>query len=127
MMSPLAVSQYLPCDMDFDIVIIRRGFAGDSGRYHQLRVSGKALILAGDDKQLPPTSFFERNTDDDDEEETDVKDFQSVPELAKASVHSTLWALSWHIYSRHEDPIAFSNYKFYDGSLVTFLSARARR
>lgn len=126
MMSPLAVSQYLPCDMDFDIVIFDEASQVTPGDAINCVYRGKALILAGDDKQLPPTSFFERNTDDDDEEETDVKDFQSVLELAKASGAFNTMGLSWHYRSRHEDLIAFSNYKFYDGSLVTFPSAHAQ-
>lgn len=125
MMSPLAVSQYLPSDMEFDVVIFDEASQVTPGDAINCIYRGKALILAGDDKQLPPTSFFERNTDDDDEEETDVKDFQSVLELAKAAGAFNNLGLSWHYRSRHEDLIAFSNYKFYEGKLVTFPSAHA--
>lgn len=125
MMSPLAVSQYLPSDMEFDVVIFDEASQVTPGDAINCIYRGKALILAGDDKQLPPTSFFERNTDEDDEEETDVKDFQSVLELAKASGAFNNLGLRWHYRSRHEDLIAFSNYKFYEGKLVTFPSAHA--
>lgn len=125
MMSPLAVSQYLPPDMEFDVVIFDEASQVTPGDAINCIYRGKALILAGDDKQLPPTSFFERNTDDDDEEETDVKDFQSILELAKASGAFNNLGLRWHYRSRHEDLIAFSNYKFYEGKLVTFPSAHA--
>jgi hypothetical protein len=125
MMSPLAVSQYLPSDMQFDVVIFDEASQVTPGDAVNCIYRGKALILAGDDKQLPPTSFFERNTDDDDEEETDIKDFQSVLELAKAAGAFNNLGLRWHYRSRHEDLIAFSNYKFYEGKLVTFPSAHA--
>jgi hypothetical protein len=125
MMSPLAVSQYLPSDMEFDVVIFDEASQVTPGDAINCIYRGKSLILAGDDKQLPPTSFFERNTDDDDEEETDVKDFQSILELAKASGAFNNLGLRWHYRSRHEDLIAFSNYKFYEGKLVTFPSAHA--
>lgn len=123
MMSPLAVSQYLPSDMEFDVVIFDEASQVTPGDAINCIYRGKALILAGDDKQLPPTSFFDRNTDDD-EAETDVKDFQSVLELAKACGAFNNLGLRWHYRSRHEDLIAFSNYKFYEGKLVTFPSAR---
>ncbi|WP_131813825.1 DUF3320 domain-containing protein [Mycolicibacter kumamotonensis] len=124
MMSPLAVSQYLPPEMEFDIVIFDEASQVTPGDAINCIYRGKALILAGDDKQLPPTSFFDRSTDDD-EDETDVKDFQSVLELAKASGAFNNLGLRWHYRSRHEDLIAFSNYKFYGGQLVTFPSAQA--
>ncbi|MEV4952462.1 DUF3320 domain-containing protein [Paenarthrobacter nitroguajacolicus] len=125
MMSPLAVSQYLPSDMEFDVVIFDEASQVTPGDAINCIYRGKSLILAGDDKQLPPTSFFERIADDDDEDETDVKDFQSVLELAKASGAFNNLGLRWHYRSRHEDLIAFSNYKFYEGKLVTFPSAHA--
>lgn len=127
MMSPLAVSQYLPPDMEFDVVIFDEASQVTPGDAVNCVYRGKALILAGDDKQLPPTSFFDRNTDDDDDEESDVNDFQSVLELAKASGAFNNLGLRWHYRSRHEDLIAFSNYKFYEGKLVTFPSAHAQR
>ena len=126
MMSPLAVSQYLPSDMTFDVVIFDEASQVTPGDAINCIYRGRALILAGDDKQLPPTSFFERRIEDDEnEEETDVKDFQSVLELAKASGAFNNLGLRWHYRSRHENLIAFSNYKFYEGKLVTFPAAHA--
>lgn len=123
MMSPLAVSQYLPSEMSFDVVIFDEASQVTPGDAINCIYRGKSLILAGDDKQLPPTSFFERIEEDSDEEETDVKDFQSVLELAKACGAFTHLGLRWHYRSRHEDLIAFSNYKFYEGKLITYPSS----
>ena len=126
MMSPLAVSQYLPADMEFDVVIFDEASQVTPGDAINCIYRSKALILAGDDKQLPPTSFFERNSGDEDtEDDTDVKDFQSVLELAKATGAFNNLGLRWHYRSRHEGLIAFSNYKFYEGKLVTFPSAHS--
>jgi len=125
MMSPLAVSQYLPSDMEFDVVIFDEASQVTPGDAINCIYRGKALILAGDDKQLPPTSFFERNRDDEEDEDTDVTDFKSVLELAKACGAFNNLGLRWHYRSRHEGLIGFSNYKFYDGKLVTFPSAHA--
>jgi hypothetical protein len=125
MMSPLAVSQYLPSEMSFDVVIFDEASQVTPGDAINCIYRGKALILAGDDKQLPPTSFFERNEDDAEDEDTDVKDFQSVLELAKACGAFTNLGLRWHYRSRHEDLIAYSNYKFYDGKLITYPSSHS--
>lgn len=125
MMSPLAVSQYLPSEMSFDVVIFDEASQVTPGDAINCIYRGNALILAGDDKQLPPTSFFERAEDDSEDEDTDVKDFQSVLELAKACGAFSNLGLRWHYRSRHEDLIAFSNYKFYDGKLVTYPSSHS--
>ena len=124
MMSPLAVSQYLPSDMTFDVVIFDEASQVTPGDAINCIYRGKALILAGDDKQLPPTSFFDRQTDDENDD-TDVDDFQSVLELAKACGAFNNLGLRWHYRSRHEGLIAFSNYKFYEGKLITYPSAHA--
>jgi hypothetical protein len=127
MMSPLAVSQYVPADMNFDVVIFDEASQVTPGDAINCIYRGKSLVLAGDDKQLPPTSFFERveaGTDDDDDD-TDAADFQSVLELAKGSGAFNDLRLNWHYRSRHEGLIAFSNYKFYDGKLVTYPSSNS--
>ena len=83
MMSPLAVSQYLPADMSFDVVIFDEASQVTPGYAINCIYRGRALMLAGDDKQLPPTSFFERAQEGVDNDETDIADFQSVLELVE--------------------------------------------
>jgi len=126
MMSPLAVSQYLPPDIKFDVVIFDEASQVTPGDSINCIYRGRSFILAGDDKQLPPTQFFERLTEseDVDELESDVKDFQSILELAKSSGAFRNLGLRWHYRSRHEALIAFSNYRFYEGHLVTYPSAQ---
>lgn len=126
MMSPLAVSQYLPHDLKFDVVIFDEASQVTPGDSINCIYRGRSFILAGDDRQLPPSQFFERivESDDVDELESDVKDFTSILELAKSSGAFRNLGLRWHYRSRHEALIAFSNYRFYDGHLVTYPSAQ---
>ena len=42
-------------------------------------------VIAGDDRQLPPTTFFARNVPDDDEEEEDNQDTALTSDI---EVHS---------------------------------------
>jgi hypothetical protein len=126
MMSPLAVSQYLPSDIRFDVVIFDEASQVSPGDAINCIYRGSALILAGDQKQLPPTNFFAGSDPDDDEEwseeSDDTADFESILDLAKGSGAYRSLTLRWHYRSRHEALIAFSNASFYEGKLVTFPS-----
>jgi superfamily I DNA and/or RNA helicase len=67
MMSPLAVSTYLNSDdFRFDLVIFDeasqvRPYDAISAIYR-----GDQIVVAGDQKQLPPSNFFERSVGDED-------------------------------------------------------------
>lgn len=126
MMSPLTVSQFLPADFRFDVVI----FDEASQVLPQDAVNsvyrGSALIVAGDQKQLPPTSFFSTGGEGDDDDEWDEEatdNFESVLDACKASGVLHGLPLRWHYRSRHENLIAFSNNDFYDNTMVTFPGA----
>lgn len=121
MMSPLSVSTFLDSDaLRFDLVIFDEAsqvFPWDAiGAIYR----GNQLIVAGDEKQLPPTNFFNR-TDVETDEEDDIGDFESILTLCK-SIGMPSKRLRWHYRSRREALIAFSNRHFYDGDLVTFPS-----
>ncbi|MGF1236302.1 DUF4011 domain-containing protein [Streptomyces sp. 2-6] len=126
MMSPLTVSQFLPPDFEFDVVI----FDEASQVLPQDAVNsvyrGKALIVAGDQKQLPPTSFFSAGGDGDNDDEWDeegVDSYESVLDMCRGSGVLRGMPLRWHYRSRHENLIAFSNHEFYDDSMTTFPGA----
>ena len=123
LMSPLAVSQFLPADIGFDVVIFDEASQVTPADAINCVYRGAALVAAGDDKQLPPTSFFETVA----EGGTDVSDFQSILELAKACGAFPGLGLAWHYRSRHEALIAFANQAFYQGRLVTFPAADEER
>ena len=126
MMSPLAVSQYLPADLRFDVVIFDEASQVTPGDAINCIYRGSALILAGDQKQLPPSNFFAGTTADDEEEWSedadDTAEFESILDHAKASGAFRSLTLRWHYRSMHEALIAFSNASFYKGQLVTFPS-----
>ena len=124
MMSPLSVSTFLDTDdIRFDLVIFDEAsqvFPWDAlGAIYR----GQQLIVAGDDKQLPPTNFFSR-ADAESDEEDDIGDYESILSLCK-SIGMPNQRLRWHYRSRREPLIAFSNRHFYDGELVTFPSVHA--
>lgn len=129
MMSPLAVSTYLTSpDIRFDLVIFDEA---SQVRPHDAICAiyrGRQLIVAGDQKQLPPTSFFDRTLAEEDlssEEEgtngDDLKDYESILDVC-CTLGLLRRRLRWHYRSRREGLIAFSNQFFYGNELVTFPS-----
>lgn len=125
MMSPLTVSLFLESkDFIFDTVIFDEASQVCTENALGAIVRGKQVIIAGDSKQMPPTSFFNASTDSDfdeyDEENEAANDvFESLLDEASLLPEKTLL---WHYRSRHEHLIAFSNAEIYQNRLVTFPS-----
>ncbi|GLW31718.1 DUF4011 domain-containing protein [Actinoplanes regularis] len=116
--SPLTVSQSLPPDIGFDVVIFDEASQITPADAINCIYRGQSLITAGDDRQLPPTSFFDRAFSGS--PDTEVLDYQSVLELAKACGAFPGMGLTWHYRSRHQALVAFANDAFYQGRLSTF-------
>lgn len=127
MMSPLTVSTFLPAQMRFDAVIFDEASQVVPADAVNCIYRGHQLIVAGDQKQLPPTDFFARADDlavePADDADTPLDTFQSVLDLCKAAGGLSSLPLTWHYRSRHEDLITYSNYRFYEGGLRTFPGA----
>ncbi|MFD0328319.1 AAA domain-containing protein [Streptacidiphilus monticola] len=125
MMSPLTVSQFLPADYHFDVVIFDEASQVRPGDAANCIYRGRALIVAGDEKQLPPTSFFDSAVGDDTDEwdEETPDSFESLLHACRAGAMQPL-DLRWHYRSRHEGLITFSNRSFYGNSMVTFPGAQ---
>jgi len=130
MMSPISVSQFLiPGRLHFDLVV----FDEASQIYTEDAVGsiyrGDQLIVAGDNKQLPPTPFFQHTLDEDfdwDEAEGYEFDvFDSVLDECMA-IGLPVRMLRWHYRSKHDSLFNFSNERFYDGRLVFFPAAAIR-
>lgn len=121
LMSPLSIAQYLSADTsNFDLVVFDEASQIPVWDAIGAMARGKQVVMVGDPKQLPPTNFFAR-ADGDDEEEVVEGDLESIlDECLGASLPTR--NLSWHYRSRHESLIAFSNSRYYAGSLVTFPS-----
>jgi hypothetical protein len=128
MMSPLSVSQYLGPDFTFDVVIFDEASQVRPSDAINCIYRGKRLIVAGDEKQLPPTSFFDVSTaaDTDEYDEEALEEFESVLALCRRSASLRPLPLRWHYRSRHESLITFSNHHFYDGQLISYPGAHER-
>ncbi|WP_419842153.1 AAA domain-containing protein [Candidatus Poriferisodalis sp.] len=81
-------------------------------------------VIAGDSRQLPPTTFFGRDFASDDldadAEETllALDDIESLLDIANVFLRDTM--LTWHYRSRDDRLIAFSNRHIYNGLLTAF-------
>ncbi len=104
MMSPLSVSQFLPSHLRFDVVIFDEASQISPSDAINCIARGKQLVIAGDQRQLPPTRFFEVLDDDvsgGDNQDTslDTKDFESILDVYKASAALPSLPLRWHYRS----------------------------
>jgi hypothetical protein len=130
LMSPMSVSQFLPPElMKFDLVLFDEASQIVPEDAIGTIYRGKTIVVAGDNKQLPPTSFFQKSlledTDWDEVTDEEVEVFDSILDEC-AGVGLPVKTLRWHYRSKHEELIAFSNSHFYDGTLITFPSAIAK-
>lgn len=126
MMSPLSVAQFLPADRyRFDVVIFDEASQVRPHDAIGAILRGKQLVVAGDSKQLPPTSFFDRADDlATEEQDEDLRALESILDGLRAKGMPTR-SLLWHYRSRHENLIAYSNHHFYEDRLITFPSPSA--
>ena len=121
MASPLSVSQLLDAGKNFDYVIFDEASQVLPEDAVPAIMRGTHLIVAGDSKQLPPTTFFAVSDHDDLQEEELVaatEGFESLLDMTKIFVHQV--SLDWHYRSRDETLITFSNHHLYGDRLVTF-------
>jgi very-short-patch-repair endonuclease len=138
MMSPQAISQYLPPGvLDFDLVVMDEASQIRPEDALGAIARAKQMVVVGDPMQLGPTSFFDRHMDDDDDDQTEGEDASETPAapppevgptvlersesiLTAAQARYPLRMLRWHYRSRHPKLIAFSNREFYGEDLVVF-------
>ncbi|MEA2616236.1 MAG: hypothetical protein QOE72_2019, partial [Chloroflexota bacterium] len=123
MASPLSVSQLLSGGHAyFDVVIFDEASQVLPEDAVAALMRGRAAVVAGDPRQLPPTSFFASQTEDDgppaDGAPDDASGFESVLDLLSSVFRP--WNLEWHYRSKDERLIAFSNEYIYNRRLVTF-------
>ena len=122
LMGPKTVSDVLPMKTDlFDVVIFDEASQMFVEESIPSIVRGKNVIVAGDDKQLKPTSLFkirykEEISDDEYQVETAAAlEEESLLDLAKITYKAA--HLNFHYRSKYAELINFSNYAFYDGRL----------
>jgi very-short-patch-repair endonuclease len=127
-MSPLMVSQVLPASRLFDVVIFDEASQIVPADAIPAIMRGHQIVLAGDDRQLPPTNFFRQISGGDEEIADDAEDddslvsfgvgFESVLDALRPLLPTA--PLAWHYRSRDERLVAFSNSRIYGGALTTF-------
>lgn len=122
LLSPESVSNIFPLEKNlFDIVLFDEASQVFIENTLPSIYRGKFIVVAGDNKQLRPTStFMKRYMGNDSDEELDLStqaalEVESLLDLATSRYHST--NLTYHYRSRNEELINFSNYAFYDGKL----------
>ncbi len=121
LLSPETVSDIFPLQKDlFDVVIFDEASQIFVENAIPTIYRGKSVVIAGDDKQLQPSSTFTTKYDEFDEDETTIEtvaafEEESLLDLAKVNYDSV--HLNYHYRSRYEELINFSNYAFYNGGL----------
>jgi very-short-patch-repair endonuclease len=123
-MSPLLVSQLLPSNKQyFDVVVFDEASQVRPADAMPAIMRGKRLVVAGDERQLPPTDFFTGSNPDVDAPELEGRiavdgGYESILDALLPFIDFRM--LGWHYRSRDERLIAFSNVHLYDRGLTTF-------
>jgi very-short-patch-repair endonuclease len=118
MASPLAVSQLLRAERDFDVVVFDEASQIFPHDAVTSILRGATSVVAGDPKQLPPTNFFAGAEDQETDADITTEGSESLLD-AFAGMFSP-WTLEWHYRSHDERLIAFSNRELYANRLITF-------
>ena len=122
MASPLSVSQLLAGDARyFDVVIFDEASQVLPEDAVTSILRGRTVVVAGDEKQLPPTPFFASGIEEVEssrDEPDPVDGYESVLEIMGKVFDP--WDLTWHYRSQDERLIAFSNRHIYLERLITF-------
>jgi len=129
-MSPLMASQVLPASRLFDVVIFDEASQITPADAIPSIMRAHQVVVAGDDRQLPPTNFFRQVSDTDDDPDSDDQPedeeglvsfgsgFESILDTLRPLLPTS--PLTWHYRSRDERLVAFSNARIYGGALTTF-------
>lgn len=124
LMSPSSVSDTLPLDTAFDVVIYDEASQIPIEEAIPALHRAPQVIVVGDQMQLPPTQYFRVSTptaDPDDDESAEQVGIALTDDsfLAISALRLASTMLTWHYRSRSEALISFSNAAFYQGRLAT--------
>lgn len=151
-MSPLQVSQFLPAQQCFDVVIFDEASQVRPPDAVPALMRARQALIAGDSRQLPPTEFFTKVIEDDDPEaslaearaegaalggeaapstptggrppgETLTRGAESILAAWDVALLGQSRTLRWHYRSRDERLIAVSNAHVYGHQLITVPAA----
>ena len=129
LMTPEVVSDLLPFQKNlFDLVI----FDEASQLYVEKAIPAiyraKKVVVAGDNKQLKPSSLGTGRIIDeiDENEEYDgFLEYESLLDAAKYKYKQTM--LNYHYRSKYDELISFSNYAFYNGKLMVISNSSSNK
>jgi len=114
--SPASVSKVFPLQQNlFDLVIVDEASQLAVEQAIPFLYRARHVVIAGDEKQLPPFDLFQIREDELEEEDEALSDEKSLLDLARTR-YKTI-NLSWHYRSQYQDLINFSNHAFYEGLL----------
>lgn len=120
LLSPETVSEILPVKVGiFDLIIFDEASQMFVENAIPTIYRGKSVVVAGDDKQLRPSSTFKVKIDSDEETEeletAAALEEESLLDLAKVNYDPAY--LCYHYRAFYDELINFSNYGFYQGRL----------
>jgi len=125
MASPSTVAQIFPRNAIFDVVIFDEASQCRLEEALPVLLRGHRVVIAGDQKQLPPTRFFESaladsgDSDAETAEELFYQQQQEAEDLLTAALNLDVREayLDVHYRSRNEALIGFSNEQYYGSRL----------
>ena len=126
LVSPETMAVLFPPEPQFDLVVMDEASQCTVEKGFPALLRGRRAVVAGDEKQMPPSRFFELSTSDDDVAVADevlaedALSAESLLVLARQRCPHT--GLRWHYRCVHEELIAFSNHAMYGGELFTIPS-----
>jgi hypothetical protein len=132
LMSPETTAILFPREPVFDLLIIDEASQCTVENGLPVLTRARRAVIAGDDKQMPPTSFFkagsgiEADQDESGDADVPVDAFESESLLVLARHSGTGAPLRWHYRALYEELIAFSNHSMYGGSLLTIPATLSR-
>lgn len=132
LMSPETTAILFPREPVFDLLIIDEASQCTVENGLPVLTRARRAVIAGDDKQMPPTSFFkagggiEADQAESGDADVPVDAFESESLLVLARHSGTGAPLRWHYRALYEELIAFSNHSMYGGSLLTIPATLSR-
>lgn len=128
LLSPETMATLFPRAAVFDQVVLDEASQCTAENGLPALMRARRAVIAGDERQMPPTSFFKTSAEEEDGEAQDgareMFDAESLLVLARNRVEHL--GLGWHYRCLHEELIAFSNHAIYGGSLKTIPSVASR-
>ena len=126
-MSPILAAEMIPAERQlFDVVVFDEASQIPPAEAIGSLARAPQAVVAGDSRQLPPTSFFGQSANEGEDDDADdplslTEDIESLLDVSGVLLRDKM--LQWHYRSRDDRLIAFSNAHIYGGTLTAFPGA----